>query len=65
MTKQSEDKPPAVPRVDLLEPAVEPTDAELEALMRDMMRTVREKHDKTVQARRDLDLLGPARGERE
>ena len=52
MTKQSEDKPSAVPKVDLLNPAVEPTDAELEALMRDMMRAVREKHDKTVQAGR-------------
>ena len=36
-----------VPKVDLLDPDVEPTDEELEALMRDFQRVVLERREKT------------------
>lgn len=43
---------PIVPRVNLLDPTVEPTDAELEALMRDVLWEVRRKDAKLRRARR-------------
>ena len=39
-----------VPKVNLLDPSVEPTDAELEALMRAMARGVRKKSAKLKRA---------------
>ena len=42
-----------VPRVDLIDPAREPTDDELAALMRSMQRTVIEKGNATRSASRD------------
>lgn len=53
MTKKTKRKPPEVPRVNLLDPAVEPTDEELEALMRAMGREVRRKSARTKQASED------------
>ena len=53
MKKQPEDDPEAVPRVNLLDPTVEPTDAELEALMRAMIRRVRRKDAKFRRATRE------------
>ena len=41
-----------VPNVNLLDPAVEPTDAALAALMREMLRGVRKKDAKTRRAAR-------------
>ena len=41
-----------VPEVDLLDPTVEPTDAELGALMHEMRRAVRKKDAKTRRAAR-------------
>ena len=47
MSKKAKRKLPAVPKVNLLDPTIEPTDAELEALMRAMAREVRRKSAKT------------------
>ena len=41
-----------VPKVDLLDPTVEPTDAEFGALMREMLREVRKKDARTRRAAR-------------
>lgn len=41
-----------VPKVNLLDPGIEPTDAELEALMRAMAREVRKKSAKLKNAQR-------------
>ena len=43
---------PKVPRVNLLDPTVEPTDAELEALMRDVLWEVRSKNAKLKRTQR-------------
>ena len=53
MSKKAKRKPPAVPKVNLLDPTIEPTDAELEALMRAMAREVRRKSAKTKRAHFD------------
>lgn len=45
-------QPPMVPKVNLLDPGIEPTDAELEALMRAMAREVRKKSAKLKNAQR-------------
>ena len=44
-------QPPTVPKVNLLDPNVEPTDAEFEALMLAMARGVRKKSAKLKRAR--------------